>query len=108
MVQSGEVSPADAHDIIGWLCTDMTDAQSVPNTQAGVMDRVMECLGQMDNTRYPWKQRFMQVTEKNRKRHEALKAEAADMTHDVASYYYNQAKGNPIVAVATNLKEQSK
>ena len=97
MVQQGEVDPALAHDIIGWLCSDMTDPQSIPATLDGVMDRVMEALGRMDNTRYPWKQRFASTVEKNRKRHLAMRAEVADMTHDVASYYYNQVKGNPIV-----------
>lgn len=106
MVQSGEMDPKLAHDIVGWLCEEMSDSQSMPTTLAGMGERVMALLGTMDNTRYPWKQRMMATVEKNRKRHDTNKAEVADLTHDVASYYYNQAKGNPIVPVSINLKKR--
>jgi hypothetical protein len=94
-VQSGEVAEQDAVDIIGWLCTDMQDAQSVPVTGEGVETRVLELLGKMDNTRYPWKQRMLATIEKNVKRHQATKNDALNLTHDVAEHFYRQAKGVP-------------
>ena len=94
-VQSGKVPEQDAYDIIGWLCEDMQDAQSVPQSSEGIANRVVELLGRIDNTRYPWKQRMLATVEKNRKRNQALKNEALDLAHDVASYFYRQAKGVP-------------
>jgi hypothetical protein len=95
MVQSGEVPETDAYDIVGWLCTDMSDPQSVPISADGIADRVLQLLGSMDNTRYPWKQRMLATIEKNRKRQQTMKDEALDMTHDAASYYRRQALGVP-------------
>lgn len=94
-VQSGKVPEQDAYDIVGWLCEDMQDAQSVPQGQEGIAERVVTLLGKMDNERYPWKQRMLATVEKNKKRHEDMKKEVGDMTHDVASYYYRQAKQVP-------------
>jgi hypothetical protein len=94
-VQSGKVPEQEAYDILGWLCSDMQDAYSVPDTQEGIQNRVIALLGAIDNTRYPWKGRMLSTIEKNKKRHEAMKAEVGDMTHDVAGYYYRQAKGVP-------------
>lgn len=95
MVQSGEVPEADAFDIIGWLCEDMQDPQSLPTSTDGISSRVIELLGRMDNTRYPWKGRMLATIEKNAARRQAVKDETLDMTHDVASYYYRQARGVP-------------
>ena len=95
MVQSGEVAEHDAHDIIGWLCEDMQDAQSVPTTAEGIETRVLALLGSMDNTRYPWKQRMLAAIEKNVKRQQTVKADVLDLTHGVADYYYRQAKSVP-------------
>lgn len=94
-VQDGEIAEQDALDIIGWLCTDMQDAQSVPASGEGVENRVLELLGAMDNTRYPWKQRMLATIEKNVKRHATTKNDALDLTHGVADYYYRQAKNVP-------------
>lgn len=90
MVQTGEVDPKLAHDIVGWFCDDMQDPKSVPTSLQGIEDRVIALLGTMDNTRYPWKQRFMSTIEKNKKRHAEIKQEAGDMTADEADYRYQQ------------------
>jgi hypothetical protein len=96
-VQSGKVPEQDAYDVLGWLCEDMQDPQSVPSTQEGIQNKVIGLLGAIDNTRYPWKSRMLGTIEKNKRRHETMKAEVSDMTHDAAGYYYRQAKGNPQV-----------
>lgn len=93
MVQSGEQPEDQAYDIIGWLCEDMQDPQSLPTSTDGIQDRVLQLLGAMDNTRYPWKGRMLSAIEKNRKRQADVKNEVLDLTHDVASYYRRQALG---------------
>jgi hypothetical protein len=94
-VQSGKMAAADAYDIVGWLCEDMQDSQSVPTSLDGIHDRVLRLLGTMDNTRYPWKERFLSTIEKNKQRHENLKRDALDDTHNAAEHYYRLAKGVP-------------
>lgn len=96
-VQQGKHPEADAYDIIGWLCEDMQDAQSVPASDEGVTERVVALLGSMDNTRYPWKQRMQRMVEKNRRVPQQLKQEAMDMAHDAAEHFYRQAKNVPQV-----------
>ena len=95
MVQSNEIAPSDALDIIGWLCEDMQDAQSMPMTEAAVVERVVALLGSMDNTRYPWKQRMLGTVANNAKVHEDTKADAVDRAVDEAEYRYRQVKGVP-------------
>ncbi len=94
-VYEGRVPEVDAYDIVGWLCEDMQDPQSVPTGADGITDRVFSLLGSMDNTRYPWKDRMLKAIGKNAARQKSLKDEALDLTHDVASYYYRQAKNVP-------------
>lgn len=100
MVQSGEVEPRLAHDIVGWFCEDMTDPKSVPTSLDGIENRVLSLLGTMDNTRYPWKQRLLGAVEKNKKRHTDLKSEVSDMVHDEASYRYRQVREHPQITGA--------
>lgn len=99
-VQSGEVDPKQANDIVGWFCEDMSDPQSMPTTLDTMETRVMNLLGQMDNTRYPWKQRMMGTIEKNKKVHATMKSEALDQVGDEADYLYRQVKGVPQVVGA--------
>jgi hypothetical protein len=105
MVQSGEVDPKLAHDIVGWLCTDMQDPKSVPTTLDGIEQRVLALLSTMDNARYPWKERFVSAANKNAKRHATIKNEVLDETHDVADYYYREAKHIPQVVGADFTKD---
>lgn len=107
MVQSGEISPADATDIVGWLCEDMQDSQSVPTTSDGVETRVIDLLGKIDNVRYPWKGRMLATLEKNRLRHKAIKDESLDLTHDEAEYEYRRARGVP-QSVGANFSKEGK
>jgi hypothetical protein len=100
MVQSGEVPPDMAHDIVGWLCTDMSEPKSVPTSPDGIENRVLELLGSMDNTRYPWKQRFLSTIEKNKKFRQDVKSEILDQTADEAEYQYRAAKHIPQVTGA--------
>lgn len=94
-VRSGRHPPFEACDMIGWLCEDMQDPNSVPTSPDGITDRVVALLGTMDNTRYPWKERMQKTVNKNADLFKKQKAEVADLTHGVASYYYRQAKGVP-------------
>jgi hypothetical protein len=89
------VPEAEANDIIGWLCQDMQDPQSMPTSADGIIDRVMALLGTMDNTRYPWKERMLGAIGKNAARQKAIKDDALDMTHNAAEHFYRQAKGVP-------------
>jgi hypothetical protein len=107
MVQSGEIDPKDAHDIIGWLCDDMQDPQSVPTSIEGIEARVFECLGKMDNTRYPWKQRFLSTIEKNKKNQARIKNDSLDFVHDEASYNYRKFKNIP-QSTGVNLNSEGK
>lgn len=93
-VQSGKVPEHDAYDIIGWLCSDMQDPQSMP-TGEGIVERVLALLGTMDNTRYPWKQRMMNTIGKNAAALKSTKDEMLDMVHDEASYRARAALGIP-------------
>jgi hypothetical protein len=94
-VYDGKHPEQEACDIIGWLCEDMQDPNSVPTTPDGITDRVLTLMGTMDNDRYPWKERMMATTRKNAKLHQTLKNDVLDLTHGVAEYYYRQAKGVP-------------
>jgi hypothetical protein len=97
MVQSGEVNPKLAHDIVGWLCENMQDPASMPTSLMGIEQRVIDLLGTMDNERYPWKQRLQSAVDKNRKVHATNKSDALDFVHDEAEYQYRRAKGIPQV-----------
>lgn len=92
MVQSGEVNPKLAHDIVGWFCANMQDPTSMPTSLMGIEERVLSLLGTMDNTRYPWKQRLLGAVAANKKHRETMKADVLDQTHDEASYRYREAK----------------
>lgn len=94
-VQSGEVAPQMAYDIVGWMCTDMEKASSYPESLEGIEERVMALLGSMDNTRYPWKQRMLQVIAANKKHQQSIKQEALDFTESEAEYWYRYAKNVP-------------
>jgi hypothetical protein len=94
-VHEGRHPEYEACDIVGWLCEDMSDPESLPTSPDGITDRVLALLGTMDNTRYPWKDRMMRTVRKNAKVHETLKNDVLDLTHGVAEYYYRQAKGVP-------------
>jgi len=94
-VFNGKVPESEALDIIGWLCEDMQDPQSIPTSSDGIIDRVLTLLGTMDNTRYPWKARMLGTIAKNAAVKKALKTEVLDLTHNVASHFYREAKGVP-------------
>lgn len=100
MIQSGEMDPKLAFDLIGWMCEDMQKADSIPLGPELIEQKVVALLGTMDNTRYPWKQRFLSTIEKNRKNKETQKADMLDMVHDEASYQYRAAKGIPQITGA--------
>lgn len=97
MVQEGEVDPALAHDIIGWLCTDMHNPKSLPTSLDGIEERVLDLLGKMDGTRYPWKQRFESMVQANIKHRRNIKQEALDEFEDEAQYLYNKLYDVPLV-----------
>lgn len=100
-VQCGRVPEQDAFDIVGWLCEDMQDPQSVPTSLDGIHDRVIALLGTMDNTRYPWKDRFLSTIEKNKQRVAQVKRDALNETEAAAEHFYRQAKGVPLSTGAT-------
>lgn len=94
-VYDGKVPEAEAFDIVGWLCEDMQDPQSMPTSADGITDRVLALLGTMDNTRYPWKERMLSAIGKNAARQAQIKSDALDLTHNAASHFYRQAKHVP-------------
>lgn len=90
MVQSGEVNPKDAHDIVGWLCADMQDPKSLPTSPDGIEQRVLALLGTMDNLRYPWKERFEAMVQTNIRHRRNIKKESLDIFEAEAEYLYRK------------------
>jgi hypothetical protein len=83
----------EAHDWLGWFCTDMHDASSVPVEPDQMMERVRELLWKADNARFPWKERMLKAIEHNaRVREDAKQAILDEAADDAASRYYHTSK----------------
>lgn len=89
MYQSGEIG--EPYDFIGWFCTDMQDASSIPVDLDSIEAKVVELLGKCDNTRYPWRERMGQLVHKNAKMRKDRQKEFIDQAGDVASILHQAA-----------------
>lgn len=78
----------DAHDLMGWFCTDMHDASTVAQEPEQMFELVRTLLGKADNTRFPWKERMLKSIDHNRKLREQARAEAVDEAVDEAAHAY--------------------
>lgn len=88
LVQHGEVDPNEAHDIIGWFCEDVQNAETVPVGVEAVENLAMKLLAGCDNSRTPIKQRLAQIAAKNVARRRAVHDEMLDMMHDEAGSHW--------------------
>lgn len=83
LFQSGEIG---AHyDSLGWLCTDMGDANSIPVDLDQCETVVIERLASCDNTLCDWKVRMGNHITHNRKVKDDRKKIALDQVEEVAS-----------------------
>ena len=84
MVQSGEISPADTIDIMGWFCEDIHDAGSVPKDPEAVMHKMMELLHNADNERQPWAERMAGTAQHNKDQKKRAVKEAGELAEQAA------------------------
>jgi len=80
---SGEIQ--EHFDMLGWFCTDIHDANSIPVDIDSIENKVIELLAKCDNTRIHWKDRMKEIVEKNAKLRRTRKQDILDQTHDVTS-----------------------
>jgi len=91
-VREGKYDPNDAVDVMGWFCSDMHDASSVPHEPEQMLSRVLALLGECDNERFPWRGRMASAIKANEDRRELVKQEAVEEAVDAAStgYYHSE------------------
>ena len=89
----GVTNPEDAVDIMGWFCEDLQDASTIPQDPEAILSRVLDLLGNCDNTAEPWAKRMKRAIETNKRVQDKLKEEAMDMAVDVAAdHYYHTSR----------------
>lgn len=87
LYQKGEVE--DPIDMLGWFCTDIHDANSLPVSVDSMEQKIVELLGKCDGERMPHTKRMKQIIEKNAKLRTSRKSTVNDMTEDVARTLWN-------------------
>jgi hypothetical protein len=73
-------------DLIGWMCEDMQDGNSMPLQPEAIVYRARELLGACDNTRHPWRRRMQANVEHNAQLLEKQQKEAETMVEDAVGY----------------------
>lgn len=82
LYQKGEIE--DNVDMLGWFCTDLHDAESVPVSPDSILNKVLELLGKCDDNRISHAKRMKQVMEKNAKLRESRKNDMLDRAGQIA------------------------
>lgn len=82
LYQSGEIQ--EHWDMIGWFCTDIHNAHSVPVDPDSIEQKVIELLGRCDNSRHQWRDRMKDMVEKNAKKRKAQRQVLIDQAEEVA------------------------
>jgi hypothetical protein len=85
LVQQHKMPASDAFDLFGWFCSDIHDASSVPSSPESMWNRIVELIGSMDNTRYPWRKRMLDNIQHNKEQKQKHKQEALEEVADEAS-----------------------
>jgi hypothetical protein len=73
-------------DLIGWMCEDMQDGNSIPLQPEAIVARARELLGTCDNTRFPWRERMRAHVEHNEQLLAQHQQEADAMVEDAITY----------------------
>lgn len=87
LYREGEIG--EPFDLLGWFCTDLERADSVPVEPQAMWQKIRELLGRCDNTNQPWKQRMAEAFERNAERRKEVRNEALDEVEQrlVEEYY---------------------
>lgn len=80
--QSGENE--DPCDMLGWFCTDIHDANSVPVAPDSIEQKVLELLGKCDANRLPHTSRMRQIVDKNAELRRSRKQDMLDRAGQIA------------------------
>ena len=92
-VRDGTHDPAEAHDLLGWVCDDLQNAHTTPRDPEQIKAKAFELLGKCDNVKFPWAQRIRSTAEKNERLTAKRTEEVLDMAHDAAvDQYYHSSR----------------
>lgn len=89
LYQNGEIE--DPVDMLGWFCTDIHDATSMPVSVDSIEQKIVELLGKCDGTRIPHATRMREILERNAKLRKAKQSEFTDKAEDIAGTLWNLA-----------------
>lgn len=103
MYQTGEIQ--EHFDMLGWFCTDIHDANSVPVEIDSIESKVIELLGKCDNTRHSWRDKMKQIVEKNAKVRKDKKQVYLDQTQDIAEVLHHAVGHKEAVTVERMMRE---
>lgn len=110
LIQSGEVDPEAAYDILGWFSVDPWDADTEP-VEVAVDRRVAEILTKCDNSRANWRDRLAKIAQKNidvrKKRREAMSLQAEDVARDLW-YMAGHNEEVTMKRIMNEIKEEAK
>lgn len=106
MIRSGEIGD-DPYDILGYFTDDMQNADSPAVSVDAIESKVIDLLASADNQRVGWRDRMLKTVENNRRVRAEARRVQNDMLHDLASYHREAALGIPIVAVATQIVDNT-
>ena len=105
LYQSGEIE--DPIDMLGWFCTDIHDATSMPVSVDSIEQKVIELLAKCDATRIPHTTRMRQIVERNAKVRREKRAVITDNAEDIARTLWNIAAKHDDATVERIMKEIS-
>lgn len=92
------------YDILGWFGENPQDA-TIPSDPEKFWNRMVEILGEIDNTRNPVKDRLRRIAEQNKLLKQKKKQDFLEgVVHDDASYNRTRNLGNVIVNVPKEIK----
>lgn len=82
LYQNGEID--DPVDMLGWFCTDLHEANSIPVSPDAIENKVIELLGKCDGERLSHTKRMKQLVGKNAELRRSRRAAIVDQAGDIA------------------------
>jgi len=89
LYQSGEMQTH--HDVLGWFCEDIHDANSMPVSVDSIENKVIELLGKCDGRRMPHTKRMAEIVQKNAKLRKQRRESTLDQVEEMAGTMYDLA-----------------
>jgi hypothetical protein len=90
-------------DEMDWHSGGLSEGSRALMDPSSVMEKTMELLGKMDNSRHSWRDRLRKSAQHNKDLMEKRKAEVLDETLEGFKHFRKKVQGSPIVSVARDV-----